>query len=184
MPKPKNNLTEKQKRFCELYMVDLNATQAAIGAGYSKKTARDIGCENLAKPNIADYLQELRLKQQKRTEITADRVLEEIANIAFTNLEDFMSVDDDQCAIINPDDRPEKSKSALKKVKVTRLIVGSGDNEKEVEKVELETHDKIAALDKLCRHLGIYEKDNRRQVEVTGRPQLFFGDTSKKDEGE
>lgn len=50
------NLTEKQKRFCDYYIEDPNATQAAIRAGYSKKTARFIGNENLTKPNIQDYI--------------------------------------------------------------------------------------------------------------------------------
>ncbi len=69
------NLTPKQKVFCEEYIIDLNATQAAIRAGYSKHTAKDIGCENLAKPNIAEYIQELQSKRSESTQITAEYVL-------------------------------------------------------------------------------------------------------------
>ena len=76
-------LTPKQARFVEEYLVDLNATQAAIRAGYSEQTARSIGYENLTKPDIQQAIDEARGKQQQRTEITADRVLEEYAKIAF-----------------------------------------------------------------------------------------------------
>ena len=54
-----NKLTDKQRRFCEEYCIDLNATQAAIRAGYSKDTAGVIGCENLKKPNVAEYIKHL-----------------------------------------------------------------------------------------------------------------------------
>jgi phage terminase small subunit len=69
------SLNEKQKRFCEEYLIDLNATQAAIRAGYSEKTAKEIGCENLTKPNIQEYVQSLLEERSKRTEIDADYVL-------------------------------------------------------------------------------------------------------------
>jgi len=63
-------LTEKQKRFCDEYLTDMNATQAAIRAGYSKKTAKQIGQENLTKLVLKNYIQE-RLKQ-KESELIAD----------------------------------------------------------------------------------------------------------------
>lgn len=75
------NLTPKQQRFVEEYLIDLNATQAAIRSGYSEKTARDIGCENLAKPNIAKAIEEARNKLSERTEITQDYVLSNIQKV-------------------------------------------------------------------------------------------------------
>lgn len=68
-------LTALQVRFVEEYLVDLNATQAAVRAGYSQSTAKEIGYENLTKPHIQAAIAEARLKQQQRTEITADRVV-------------------------------------------------------------------------------------------------------------
>lgn len=68
-------LTAKQKLFCEEYLVDLNATQAAIRAGYSKKTARQMGDENMSKPVIKDYLAECQKERQERTKIDQDYVL-------------------------------------------------------------------------------------------------------------
>jgi phage terminase small subunit len=78
-----SNLTEKQKRFCEEYLIDLNATQSAIRSGYSVKTARQLAQRMLTNVDIQSYIQELREKQSKRTEITADKVLEELGAVAF-----------------------------------------------------------------------------------------------------
>lgn len=83
MPK----LTEKQKRFCEEYLIDLNATQAAIRAGYSKKTANRIAAENLSKPDIQLHLQELMRQRSERTGITADFVIEQLSHIAAADTE-------------------------------------------------------------------------------------------------
>lgn len=68
-------LTNKQEAFCQEYLIDLNATQAALRAGYSEKTAKDIGCENLAKPNIQKKIAELMAKRSEKTEINAEWVL-------------------------------------------------------------------------------------------------------------
>ena len=76
MPK----LTEKQKRFCEEYLIDLNATQSAIRAGYKNG---EIGRQLITKNNVLKYIEELRAEQSKRTEITADKVLEELGSVAF-----------------------------------------------------------------------------------------------------
>ena len=64
-------MTEKQKRFCDEYLIDLNATQAAIRAGYSEKNARNIASENLAKPNIQKYIQDR--MDDKESELIADQ---------------------------------------------------------------------------------------------------------------
>jgi Phage terminase, small subunit len=80
-------LTEKQKRFCEEYLVDLNATKAAIRAGYSQKTAEQIGYKLVQKSSVLEYLRELRENQSRRTGITADTVLKELEKIALTDTE-------------------------------------------------------------------------------------------------
>lgn len=79
-------LTEKQKRFCEEYLIDLNATQSYLRAGYKAKS-NEIACSEgsklLRNPKVVEYIQELRERQSKRTEITADKVLEELGTVAF-----------------------------------------------------------------------------------------------------
>ncbi len=76
-------LTPKQQRFVEEYLVDLNATQAAIRAGYAPKNADKQGSQLLGKPRVSEAIQEAMKKRSKRTEITQDKVLNEIASNAF-----------------------------------------------------------------------------------------------------
>ena len=76
-------LNTKQKRFCEEILVDNNATQAAIRAGYSQRSASSIGNENLKKPKIQKYINELKEARSLRTQVTADRILQELATMAF-----------------------------------------------------------------------------------------------------
>lgn len=77
-----SKLNPKQERFCQEYLIDLNATQAAIRSGYSEKTAKAIGSENLTKPDIMARVQELTKAREERTEITADGVLKDIYKIS------------------------------------------------------------------------------------------------------
>ena len=85
--KPSTKLTAKQERFCEEYLVDLNATQAAIRAGYSKKTSASIGDENLRKPAIAEKLKIAREELSRRTEMSADWVIAELRERYFALLD-------------------------------------------------------------------------------------------------
>ena len=85
-------LTPKQERFCEEYLIDLNATQAAIRAGYSEKTAREQAAQNLSKLNIQEKIAELKAERSKRTEITQDRVIKELAAMAFAKATDYAQI--------------------------------------------------------------------------------------------
>ena len=82
MADARKKLTPKQSRFVKEYLVDMNATQAAIRAGYSEKTARSIGMENLTKPDIEEAIAEARAEREERTEITADYVLMGLKTVA------------------------------------------------------------------------------------------------------
>lgn len=74
-------LTDKQRRFVDEYLVDLNATQAAIRAGYSKKTAGQIGEQNLKKLEIAAAIQKAQAARAKRTEVTQDEVIKDLREL-------------------------------------------------------------------------------------------------------
>ena len=90
-------LTEKQKRFVDEYLIDLNATQAYKRAGYSVKSDNAAGVEGLKllrNPKIQIHIHERQLELQKRTEITQDKVLNELAKIAFSSGADFAQVVD------------------------------------------------------------------------------------------
>ena len=75
------NLTPKQQRFVDEYLIDLNATQAAIRAGYSKKTARQIGSENLSKPDIQAKIAEAQRERSEATKIDAEWVLRQAVEL-------------------------------------------------------------------------------------------------------
>jgi phage terminase small subunit len=75
-------LTAKQQAFIKEYLIDLNSTQAAIRAGYSKKTAKEIGCENLTKPHVNEAIEEAMNKRSEKLEITAEYVLGSLKEVA------------------------------------------------------------------------------------------------------
>ena len=151
-------MTDKQKRFCEEYLIDLNATQAAIRAGYSEKTAKEIGCENLSKPNIAEYIQQLQQERSERTQITSDKVLVEVARLAFSNIANFVKVKGQALKVVDPALLPEDDSAAIASISQT----ANG--------ITIKMHDKTANLDKLMRHLGMFERDNDQRKEEREQP--------------
>lgn len=80
-------MNDKQQRFCEEYLVDLNATQAAMRAGYAPKTAYSQGQRLLKNVETADYITELKARQSERTGITADEVLKELSKLGFASID-------------------------------------------------------------------------------------------------
>lgn len=149
-------MTEKQKRFVDEYLIDLNATQAAIRAGYSPNTAAEIGCENLIKPNIQNAIAKAMAERSRRTGVTADRVINELAKIAFVNAADII---DDESATIKPTALAEDT-AAIQSVKVKYF----GDDG--VER-EIKLADKLKALDLLGRHLGIFKENIELKADIT-----------------
>lgn len=141
-------LTEKQQRFVDEYLIDLNATQAAIRAGYSPDTAQQMGSENLSKPVIKAHIDRAMAERSKRTGINQDRIIRELARIAFVNPADIINADD---ATIK-EDATEDDTAAIQSVKVKTL--GEGKVEREVRMA-----DKIKALELLGKHMGMYQNN-------------------------
>ena len=140
-------LTEKQKRFIDEYLIDLNATQAAIRAGYSVKTARDIGYENLTKPNIQQAISEKMAERSKRTGVNQDRIVLELAKIAFVKMTDIV---DDQCRIKST--VAEDDLACIESIKYKQSESDSGIS---VER-EVKISPKLKALELLGKHLGMW----------------------------
>jgi len=93
------------------YLVDLNATQAAIRAGYSRRTARAAGCENLTKPDIKAAISGEIEARKERLSIKADRVVQELALIGFSGMADVIEVDGSGAIKIMPFDSPTSKTS-------------------------------------------------------------------------
>jgi phage terminase small subunit len=94
-------LTQKGQRFVGEYLIDQNATQAAIRAGYSRRTARSIGSENLARPAIADAIAMARQARSERLKRTADDVVREVERLAFSNILDYVTPTDDGAVVVD-----------------------------------------------------------------------------------
>jgi len=143
---PPKKLTAKQDRFVREYMVDLNATQAAIRAGYSKKTAALIGHENLRKPNVKAALAKRQSTKADDIEVTVTRILKEYAAIAFTNMADVATVDESGQFVKFKafDEWPDAAKQAVQEIKST------------THGLSVKFYDKRSALSDLAKHLGMF----------------------------
>jgi phage terminase small subunit len=147
-------LNEKQIRFCEEYLVDLNATRAAKAAGYSEKTAYSIGCENMIKPEIQTYLQERRLQIANSLQITQEKVIKEYAKVAFGDIRKFYTIDG---ALKSIHDLDDDAAGALAGVETYDERVSDPDADETVtagQTKKIKTYDKIKALDSICKVLG------------------------------
>jgi phage terminase small subunit len=153
-------LTPKQQRFCEEYLIDLNATQAAVRAGYSAKTANKVGPRALVNVGIQVEIQKLMVARSSRTEVTADNVVRELAKIGFSNIGEFMTWDRDGVELTSSAYLTPDQKAAVAEVKVKKNIRHdpNSDSGAKIESVELKLkmHDKRSALVNLGKHLGIF----------------------------
>ena len=180
------SMTEKQIRFCEEYLVDLNATQAAIRAGYSEKRASEQAYQLLQKTTVQNYIQQRKADRIGRTEITQDFVLNELKAIASVNATDFARVVEKHATALiegeevklydaegNPvmyrtvepiltEELTETQKKALAVIKRGR------------DGFEIKPYDKVRVLELLGRHLGMWDKktdvdleEQRARIEKT-----------------
>jgi len=149
-------LSPKQEQFCCEYLVDLNATQAAIRSGYSQKTANEQGSRLLANVSVAARIAELREQQSQRLEINADRVLKEWAKVAFSNLMDYFEVKPDGTAVIDLGELTDDQAAALQEITIDEYTEGTGKVARKVKKIRIKLGDKKGALDSIAKHLGMF----------------------------
>lgn len=149
------DLTARQRRFVREYLIDGNATQAAIRAGYSKKTADQIGHQLLKKTSVSAAVAEGQRKVAEKLEITAEAILAELASVGFANVGDFVRVGDDGRVTLN---FSKLSKADLRAVsEITQRHIGGGDGPAAVE-TRFKLHPKIPALVKLGENLGLFRQ--------------------------
>lgn len=157
-------LTDKQEKFCYEYVLHLNAAKAAINAGYSENSAKEIGCENLTKPNIQARIRYMQDNLAETAQLSALRVLKEHEKIAYSSIahmhqtwierKDFEELTDDQKACI-------KSIST----KILKKNIGTKEDPEivDVEYVRIELYDKQKALDAINQMLG-YNAPTKSEV--------------------
>lgn len=151
-----HNLTTKQLIFCKEYLVDMNATRAIIKAGYSKKSAETQGSRMLRNVKVDTYIKQMTKVRTEKLDITAERVLEELAHIAFFDIRNIF----DGNSLKQVSDLDDKTARAISGIK-SRIEKTDGENFAEV--VEVKSNDKLKALDMLSKHLGLYENDNKQK---------------------
>jgi phage terminase small subunit len=151
-------VTPKQEAFVREYLTDLNATQAAIRAGYSDRTAEQAGFRLLRNVQVARAISAAQQKRAARLEITADRVLQELARIAFFDPRKVLKADGTAKPLQDLDDDTAAAIAGLEVQEITvgENVVGT------VKKYRIT--DKNAALSNAMRHLGML----REKLEVSG----------------
>lgn len=145
-------LTPKQRVFCEEYVIDYNGTRAAIKAGYSEKTAKEMAYENLTKPHLKDYIQYLKDNVQEIAGLSQLMVVRELKRIAFANPSDLRK---GWTELKEWEDLTEDQKATIAEVAHSEMSIGD-DAVKEIMKVK--QFDKLKALQQLCKMFGWDEK--------------------------
>jgi phage terminase small subunit len=159
-------LTAKQKRFCEEYLIDLNATQAAIRAGYKQSDYTDTNANKLLEnTSVAETVAKAMAERSKRCGISQDRVVNELAKIAFLNVSNLINTENGTVK----DDATEDDLACIQSVKVKTSSSETGYSEER----EVKVGDKLKALELLGKHLGMF-KDNV-DVNLTV-PVMFSGE--------
>lgn len=160
--KPGVALTERQRVFCEEYLVDLNGQAAAVRAGYSKKTARQMASQNLEHPAVIEYLNKLKTERSQRTQVTADRVITELARLGFS---DVRKAFDESGALLPMAQWPEDLAASVASIETDVLFEGYGENRVQVGVTrKLKLWDKPRSLELLGKHLKLWVE----RVEASG----------------
>ncbi|HBN8397832.1 terminase small subunit [Pseudomonas aeruginosa] len=145
-------LTKKQRLFVDEYLIDLNATQAAIRAGYSTRRATEIGYQLLQRPEVAQAIQAAMAERSKRTEVEADYVIRRLREIDEMDVLDILE-DDGSFRSIR--DWPKAWRQFLSGIEIAELFEGRGDDRRIAGVLrKVKWPDKLRNLELLSRHVG------------------------------
>lgn len=143
-------LTPKQQRFVREYLIDLNATGAYRRAGYTSGNPDVCGPRLLGKVGIQAALRGAMSERSKRTEITADRVLEELARIGFADTTEAIYIENGTVKVRNTSDLAPALRCAIAEIRETTTKDGGT--------IGIKFHDKKGALELLGKHLGVFDQ--------------------------
>jgi phage terminase small subunit len=150
------SLTPKQQRFAAEYLIDLNATQAAIRSGYSAKTAYSAGQRLLKHVEVGPAIEAAKRERLMAAGVTAKDVITELSKIGFANMGDYLKSTSDGDPRFDYSTLTRDQKAALAEVTVEDFVDGRGADARDVRRVKFRLADKIAALERLGRHLGMF----------------------------
>ena len=153
-------LTERQRRWVEEYLVDPNATQAAIRAGYSVPGARVQGVDNLTNPNIRKILDEERQKRAEHFQVYGDRILQELLWVGLSDIRDVVTWDAEGKPTFCPaeDLSPGVARAITQIHFMEKTSSRDGQTLATTREIRFRFHDKKGALDSLMKHLGLFQK--------------------------
>jgi phage terminase small subunit len=155
------NLSDKQQKFCEEYLIDFNATQAAIRAGYSKKTADVQASRLLVNVKVAKYLNSKQEKALQKYDASLDRTLQEITRLAFQDARHYF---DENGRLIPIDQLSDDAAASLAGFEVEEVYeFEDGDKKPSGQLKKIKRYDKNKALEMLMRYHGAFKKDNEQQ---------------------
>jgi phage terminase small subunit len=152
-------LTDQQKLFVEEYLVDFNAKKATIRAGYLVENPLQYGGKLMKMPTVVAAIKKAQEARMGRTKITADAVLRETASLAFSDIRKLFRPEDFE--MIPPTELPDDVAPAITSVKKKVMSLPGGG---EVTTWEYTFYDKTKALEKLFRHLGLYNDTNTLEI--------------------
>lgn len=163
-----SRLTPRQARFVEEYLIDLNGAAAIRRAGYKHKNADVMAFQLLGKTLVQDALNAAQRERSARTGITADRVLKEIARVALADLRAVMSWGPNGVVLRESSALSDDDAASVAEVSETWTDNGGGSR-----KVKL--HNKVEALEKLARHVGLYDQKGDTTIIITNPRGGFDG---------
>ncbi|QBY43234.1 terminase small subunit [Arsenophonus nasoniae] len=168
-------LTDKQEAFCREYLIDLNATQAAIRAGYSEKTARKTGCENVTKPDIQKRIQALMEARKNRIDINADYVLKRLVEIDQMDVLDILTDSGDLRPI---KDWPKVWRTTLSGLDIAAIRVDGA----EALLKKIKWPDKVKNLELLGKHVSVqaFREQVKNEHDVVGMLSNLMDELSQK----
>ena len=157
-------MTKKQKLFVDEYLIDLNATQAAIRAGYSPDTAGSIGGENLKKPEISAAIAKAMAERSRRTGINQDRILQEIAKLALVNIDDVVDLETGKIK----DSATKEDLACIQSIKIKPTEFGT--------EREIKFYDKKGSLEMAGKHLGMFKDKLELEADMDLNITIDYGE--------
>lgn len=174
----KDELTPKQQLFVREYLIDQNATAAAVRAGFSARSARGKGPFLLTLPPVAAAIQRAIDRRAERIGVTAERVLIELCRIGFANIEDYTTLDQATGLRVADFTRCDRDQlAAVQEITVEDVNLGAGESARVGQRCRLKLHSKREALLDIGKHLGMWGKGPRPQ-QVPGAGQTEAADNA------